>query len=145
MISETGYTPGWEHFAHDADIGIRGAGPTPAGAFEQAALALTGLVTDPADVQPQQCIELECRAPDLELLFADWLNALIFEMSVRKMLFSRFEVRIDGTQLQARAWGESVDRKRHQPSVEPKGATYTELKVMEEKSGNWIAQCVVDV
>ena len=135
----------WEHFAHDADMGIRGMGATPAAAFEQAALALTGLVTDPAIVQAQQCIEVECEDPDLELLFADWINALIYEMSVRKMLFSRFEVCLDGARLAAHAWGEGVDRQRHQPGVEPKGATYTELRVTEQTSGQWIAQCVVDV
>jgi len=145
MPPETNDTPRWEHFAHDADMGIRGIGATPAAAFEQAALALTGLVTEPAEVRPQQCVELSCEAPDVELLFADWINALIYEMSVRKMLFSRFEVRMDGTRLDARAWGEGVDRLRHQPSVEPKGATYTELRVAEQKPGQWIAQCVVDV
>ena len=30
----------WEHFEHGADIGVRGIGPTPASAFEQAALPL---------------------------------------------------------------------------------------------------------
>ncbi len=38
----------WEHFEHGADIGVRGIGPTPASAFEQAALALTAVITDPA-------------------------------------------------------------------------------------------------
>ena len=145
MSHATNDTPHWEHFAHDADMGIRGIGATPAAAFEQAAMALTGLVTDPAIVQARQCIELECEDPDMELLFADWINALIFEISVRKMLFSRFEVSLDGARLAARAWGEGVDRQRHQPSVEPKGATYTELKVTEQNPGQWIAQCVVDV
>ena len=37
---------GWEHFSHDADIGVRGWGQTLAQAFEQAALALTAVVTD---------------------------------------------------------------------------------------------------
>ena len=145
MVHATDDTPRWEHFAHDADMGIRGIGATPSVAFEQAAMALTGLITEPAEVHAQQCIELACEAPDTELLFADWINALIYEMSVRKMLFSRFEVRMDGTRLDARAWGEGVDRQRHQPSVEPKGATYTELRVAEQKPGQWIAQCVVDV
>ena len=31
---------GWEHFEHEADIGVRGTGPTREAAFEQAALAL---------------------------------------------------------------------------------------------------------
>ena len=145
MPPETMTTPHWEHFAHDADMGIRGIGATPAAAFEQAAMALTGLTTEPAQVQPRQCVEFSCEAPDAELLFADWINALIYEMAVRKMLFSRFEVRMDGTNLEARAWGEGVDRQRHQPSVEPKGATYTELRVAEQEPGQWVAQCVVDV
>ena len=33
----------WEHFAHGADIGVRGIGPTKEAAFEQIALALTGV------------------------------------------------------------------------------------------------------
>jgi SHS2 domain-containing protein len=37
----------WEHYEHDADIGVRGYGATRAQAFEQAALALTAVVTDP--------------------------------------------------------------------------------------------------
>ncbi len=37
----------WEHFEHSADIGVRGMGSTKAAAFEQAALALTGIVTPP--------------------------------------------------------------------------------------------------
>jgi len=34
---------------------------------------------------------------------------------------------------------------RHQPTVEVKGATYTELKVAQDALGQWVAQCVVDV
>ena len=37
----------WEHFPHGADIGVRGIAPTKAGAFEQAALAMTAIVADP--------------------------------------------------------------------------------------------------
>lgn len=33
--------PHWEHFSHDADVGIRGYGNSLGEFFEQAALALT--------------------------------------------------------------------------------------------------------
>jgi tRNA nucleotidyltransferase (CCA-adding enzyme) len=79
------------------------------------------------------------------LLLVDWLNALILEMAARHMLFSRFEVSLDGHRLHATAWGEAVDVEKHQPAVEIKGATYTELKVNKGESGEWLAQCVVDV
>ena len=36
---------GWDHFPHDADVGVRGIGATPAQAFERAAEALAAVVT----------------------------------------------------------------------------------------------------
>lgn len=135
----------WEHFSHDADIGIRGFGPTPASAFEQAALAMTAVVTDPGLVRLEQAIEVEAMAPTLDILLLDLINALVFEMADKQMLFGAFTVAIDGERLKTTAWGERVSRERHAPSVEVKGATFTELAVVEERPGLWRAQCVVDV
>lgn len=126
-------------------MGVRGFGMTKEEAFEQAALALTAVVTDPKTVTENEVVEITCEAPDDELLFVDWLNALVYEMATRNMLFSRFEVRIDGQRLHGKAWGEKVHVARHQPAVEVKGATYTALSVSPDESGNWLAQCVVDV
>ena len=138
-------TAHWEHFPHDAEIGVRGFGATPEQAFEQAALALTAVITDPAEVAAKEMLQLSCTAPDAELLLADWLNSLIFEMVTRNMLFSRFEVHLEGNHLSAQAWGEALDVARHHPAVEVKGATYTSLKVAQQPDGGWLAQCVVDV
>jgi tRNA nucleotidyltransferase (CCA-adding enzyme) len=135
----------WEHFPHEADIGVRGIGASPAEAFEQVALALTAVITDPANVRPDELVELSCEAPDIELLLAEWLNALVYEMATRKLLFARFEVQIAEQQLRAKAWGEQVNLRKHQPAVEVKGATYTALAVRPTDDGGWLAQCVVDV
>ena len=135
----------WEHFSHQADIGVRGIGTSREEAFEQAALALTAVVTDPQTVRPKEAVEIACEAPDDELLLVDWLNALIYEMATRHMLWSRFTVRIEGRRLQATAWGEKTDVARHQPTVEVKGATYTNMSVRQDETGAWLAQCVVDV
>jgi SHS2 domain-containing protein len=135
----------WEHFVHGADIGVRGVAPTLSGAFEQGALGLTAVITDPAEVAPTASVEVQCQAPDPELLFADWLNAVVFEMATRGMLFGRFEVELSGERLWGRLWGEAVEVRRHRPAVEVKGATYTELAVRQEPDGQWLAQCVVDV
>jgi len=135
----------WEHFPHQADIGVRGIGSTKEAAFEAAGLALTAVVTDPASVSPVQAVQIVCEDPDEELLLVDWLNALVYEMATRKMLFSRFTVCFNGHSLHATAWGEPIEVARHQPAVEVKGATYTELSVKRNEQGRWIAQCVVDV
>ena len=135
----------WQHFHHGADIGVRGLGASLDEAFVQAALALTAVITDPGKVNPAVPVKIRCEAPDRELLLADWLNALIFETATRRMLFGRFELTMEGQSIRATAWGEKVDRERHQPAVEVKGATYTELRVEQTAGGTRLAQCVVDV
>lgn len=134
----------WEHFDHGADIGVRGIAPTKAAAFEQAALALCAVVTDPAGVAATKPVTIRCDAPDDELLLAMWLNAVASEMAARRMVFGRFQVRLSGHHLLGRAYGEATSVERHQPAVEVKGATCTELRVAPHEGG-WLAQTVVDV
>lgn len=147
-------TPHWEHFEHQADMGIRGFGNNPEQAFEQAALAMCAIITDLSLIEPQQEVTFSHQEDDLELLLVDWLNAVVYEMATRKLLFSRFKVYIENGLLSASAWGETADVKRHQPAVEIKGATYTELTVKKilqadnktpDLPEQWLAQCVVDV
>ena len=135
----------WQHFHHEADIGVHGSGGTPEQTFEEAAVAMTAVITDPDSVACRETVEIDCEAPDRELLLVDWLNALIFEMATRRMLFHRFKVRLEGGRLHGSACGESVDRARHQPAAEVKGATYTALACYESPPGVWHAECVVDV
>lgn len=135
----------WEHFRHGADIGIRGIGAAKSEAFEQAGLALTAAVADLESVGDDRETTIALQAPDDEILFVDWLNALIYEMATQRSLFARFEVTLDGNALRARVWGERIDTAKHQPGLEVKGATFTELKVASSPEGLWTAQCVVDV
>lgn len=139
----------YELFPHDADIGVRGCGADAVAAFEAAARALTAIVTDPATVRAGgEAIEVRCEAPDLELLLVEWLNRVIYEMVTRNLLFAEVHVTLvplaAGTRLEARLRGEPLDRERHAPTVEIKGATYTALRVAQQ-DGRWCAQCVVDV
>lgn len=140
-----GRTQRWEHFPHGADAGIRGIGPTAQSAFVQAAHALIAVVTDNAPARPTTCIAIECSADDLDGLFFDWIDALVYEMATRRLVFGRFEVTIDDARLRATAWGDPIDPALHVPAVEVKGPTYTELCVSPRLTGGWQAQCVVDV
>lgn len=135
---------GFELLPHGADIGIRAYGPSLAETFAQAGLALTRIVTD-QPVAAREAVAIEAQAPAPDLLLIDWLNAIIFEMSVRGMLFGRYEVELDGDRLRGRAWGEPVETARHAPAVEAKGATYTGLRLERSANGQWTAECIVDV
>ncbi len=136
----------WEHFPHGSDIGVRGRGDSPAEAFEQAALALSAIVVeDLSTIARRENVEVRCEAPDLELLLVSWLNAVIYQMAVRRMLFSEFRVSMDGHSLTGILSGENIDPARHACAVEAKGATVTGLRVARESDGCWVAECVIDV
>ena len=117
---------------------------TLAEAFEQAAVALTATVTD-SEIAEKTSVEVSWEVPDVELLLVEWLNAIIYEMAVRNMVFGRFKVTIADTHLRGTLWGEPVDQVKHAPAGEPKGATYTALQVAQEADGTWSAACIVDV
>ena len=135
----------WEHFAHEADLGLRATAADKASLFEAMAVAMTAAITDPESITPRETVAIECEAPDDEVLLVDWLNALIYEMATRHMVFGQFEVALDDGRLRGIARGEEVDRTRHQPTVEIKGATYTALRFTQNDTGDWSAQCVIDV
>jgi SHS2 domain-containing protein len=136
---------GWDHFPHGADIGVHGWGTDAAHSFEHAALALIAIVVDPTSIRPEESVDITCEASTLESLLVEWLNAVIYEMAARQMVFGIFDVAIRDHRLTATASGERLDPERHEPAVEPKGATYTALKVAPRADGIWDAQCVVDV
>ncbi len=134
----------YETFEHEADIGIRGFGKSIEEAFVNAATAMYSVMVRIEAVKPREERTVSASAPDIELLLVEWLNALLSMSDIERMVFSRFEVKIDGTSLTGTARGETLDRIRHEPNVEVKGATYHMLSV-KKKDTLYTAQCVVDV
>jgi protein archease len=134
----------YETFGHEADIGIRGFGETVEEAFANAASALYSVMVDVNAVQPREKRTITASASDIEQLLVEWLNALLSVTDIDRLVFSKFEVTIEGTFLRGTAWGETFNHIRHEPNVEVKGATYHMLSVKKE-NGRYIAQCVVDV
>jgi len=140
-----GAAPFYEHFEHQADMGVRGLGRTCEEAFEQAALALTAVVVPLELVEAKQSVTVRCAAADVELLLLDWLNAVVYQMSASRMIFRRFKVHLEGGRVEGELFGEGLDVERHQPGVEVKAATATALRVARLPDGMWLAQLVVDV
>ena len=139
----------WKLFSHQSDIGIRAKAAILSRAFEDAALGLTAIITDPKDVETLQPVDIECGGENEEALFFNWMSRVIYEMDVRKMLFGRYEVKIENVKrenlkLSAIAWGEKINFDRHSPAVEPKAVTLNQLSVKEENK-EWTVQCVIDV
>ena len=135
----------WEHYEHGgAGIGVRGFGSTEGDAFEQAALALTAAVTDPGGVAARERVVIRCHAPTEDLLLAAWLDAVRRKMKSSRMLFSRFEVWLDGLRLTAHAWGEPVSPERHPLRLELKRPRPHTPRVARHGEG-WLAQAIMDL
>ena len=135
----------YETFEHESDIGIRGCGNSLEQAFENAAVALYSVMMNIGKIAQTEKKVIAVSAPDRELLLVEWLNALLALSDIERLVFSKFEVKIiEDTTLTGIAWGEPLDRVRHEAHVEVKGATYHMLSVREENGRYW-AQCVVDV
>ena len=141
-ISEWGVN--YETFEHEADIGIRGFGNSLEQAFENAAVALYSVMVNVGKIVPAEKKVIAVSATDRELLLVEWLNALLALSDIERLVFSKFEVKIKDASLTGIAWGEPLDRVRHEAHVEVKGATYHMLSV-QEKDGRYRAQCVVDI
>jgi SHS2 domain-containing protein len=134
-----------ETFDHTADLGLRIRAADLDTLFAEAASALFSIiVTDLASVQPVVQREVRLPVDDREYLLFDWLKTLLYWFDSEHLLFGKFEVQLNDAGLTARAWGEPLDRARHQLEHEVKAITYHGLRVEQTLDG-WLAEFIVDI
>ena len=134
-----------ETFEHTADLGLRIRAADLETLFVEAAQALfETIVPDLATVQPRQKLEIHVNQEDKEFLLFDWLRELLFHFDSEHLLLGRFEVRIEKGSLTGTAWGEPLDRTRHELEHEVKAITYHGLRV-EKMADGWLAEVIVDI
>jgi SHS2 domain-containing protein len=135
----------FETFDHTADLGLRVRAADLDALFAEAAEALFSvIVEDLSTVRAERAFEVHLHGDDREYLFYDWLKALLYHFDAEHILFSRFEVSVSATGLEGRAWGEPLDRARHELCHEVKAITYHGLKV-EQTADGWLAEVIVDI
>src|SRR5439155_27271558 len=99
---------------------------------------------DPASVRPLHQVEVRLKGTDREYLLFDWLKELLYRFDAEHLLFGRFEVHVTPDGLTGKAWGEPLDRARHELGHEVKAITYHGLKVEQTPDG-WLAEVIVDI
>lgn len=139
----------YEYLDHQADLGIRGIGCTPAEALSQGAQAMLSAMADTTTIQARQEFTQHCTAPDVPSLFVEWLNELLYQREVNHVLLAcarvlKLERDQGGWKLEGIAAGEPVDLARHEIYTEVKAATYAGLDYRREGS-HYVVQCIVDV
>jgi SHS2 domain-containing protein len=135
----------YEFFEHTADLGLRVRAPDLDTLFVEAAQALfAAVVEDLNTVEPRQRLDVQLAGDDREFLLFDWLKELLYHFDSEHLLLSRFEVKVGRADLSGTAWGEPLDRSRHQLSHEVKAITYHGLRV-EQTGDGWLAELIVDI
>ena len=135
----------FETFDHTADLGLRVRAADLNTLFAEAATALFAtVVEDLSTVRPARQVGIELAKDELDYLLFDWLKTLLYHFDAEHLLFARFEVKVDDTGLKGTAWGEPLDRSRHELSHEVKAITYHGLRV-EKTADGYLAEVIVDI
>lgn len=134
----------YEFIDHTADVGVRLEAPTAAALFETAARALTEIATDAGAVMPRVERTVELEEETLDVLLVSWLQELLYLLETEGLVFSRFEVSIDGTRLHAAVWGEPLNPELHARKSDIKAVTYHQLEV-GRRGDAWEARVIFDV
>ena len=128
--------PPFETFEHTADAGIITYGATLERLFENAALGMFSLMVTVDGIEERQERAVTASARDLEGLLVAWLTELLFYLDAQDMVFRRFEVmELSETDVRGRAWGEPIDRERHELHFAVKAVTRHMLEITQDEQG----------
>lgn len=141
------------------DAGIMAYGKSIEGLFENAAVGMYTLMTNPDSIQEKRSIDVAVEKDSLEGLLVAWLNELIFRFEVDGFVGKRIVVTAStSTQgntscgsnadepfaMRASLSGEDFDPSRHEGKLLLKAATYHNLRI-EKKSNIWSSRIIFDV
>jgi len=132
----------YEQFAHTADVGVNVYGRSLDELFENAAAGMFSLITDLRRVRKVGEYEVKLKAATPKELMVDWLSELLYLHETQSLLFKHFEVKVKKRGLDAKAWGETIDRKRHHLHMVVKAVTYHMIEVDAKKG---IARVIFDI
>ena len=126
----------FEILEHTADAGVLARGQTLAEAFEHAAQGMFSIMVNLDGVRELEQRSIAVEGHDWHSLLVAWLSELLYYSDVDGLLFRRFEIEdFRPYALRAVAFGEQVDRQRHELGTGVKAITRHMLEVEEGPEG----------
>lgn len=137
------------------DAGIRAFGKDLPELFENAAIGMYSLITDPDGIREVRTLDISLESHSLDGLLVSWLNELIFRFDTYGFLGKKISVsRVSPAEenfsgaasfsISASVSGEEFDPGRHEGKLLIKAATYHRLKI-EKKGGRWETELIFDI
>ncbi|MDW8034085.1 MAG: archease [Nitrososphaerota archaeon] len=125
----------YDYPEHTSDIYVQAYGKDLDEAFENAALGLTGIITDVSLVRPEKVVEETVEAEDIQMLLYKWLEAILVRLDAEQMVFSEFDVKIervgDTYILKAVMKGERFKPGYHTSGTHVKAVTLHDMEIEE--------------
>jgi tRNA nucleotidyltransferase (CCA-adding enzyme) len=139
---------GFRFFDHTADVGLEVNASTVSALFEEAAVALSAVLSGSAPVEPRERVSVSLTACSVEQLLVDWLVELLGRFDIELWLAGSgrlvVEQRGDRWHLNGAVAGAPLDPHRQSTALPVKGITYHRLSVRQTADG-WRATIVLDV
>ncbi len=127
-----------------ADVAVEVWANTIEGLFCDSALAISEVMVDTATVEPRIEREISLGSNSLDMLLYDFLSEIVYLKDAQSLLFSKFEVKIDDLNLEAKLWGENINREKHNLRIDVKAVTLYRFNLYYE-NGLWRAEFVLDI
>ncbi|MCV0393042.1 MAG: archease [Nitrosopumilus sp.] len=105
-------------------------------AFTVTADAVINLTLDQDTVEEKDNMEFSAQGKDLRYLLYSWVEEIVFVLITEGFAIKRLEfeiIKLDGYQIKAKAFGESLDFKKHNFKVEIKAPTFYDMEIKEEE------------
>ncbi len=138
-------TDGYRLIDHTADFGLEIFGTDPASLFEQAAMAISDLITDPATLKGTLRRIIEVEGDDWADLMVNWLRELLYCWNGEEQLIAGVTIdAIEPTRLSATVTSDDYLPERHEIRNEIKAVTYHQIEVGPHEDG-WMAKVILDM
>lgn len=136
---------GWDHFDADADVGVRGWGPTRGEAFAQATLGVFALLVGPDEVLAREQREIRAQADGPQALLAAWIDECLYVQEIEGFVARSIDVsRCTDTLAHGVLHGEPLDPIRHRVGTGVRRITAHQVAV-DDQSGRHEVRIVVDI
>ena len=132
----------YKFLKHTADIKFQSYGKTLNEIFENSVLAVSEYISRGAKIKSAKGRIIDVSGTDLESLFYNFLDELIYLLDAENFLATKAKVTIRGYNLHAELFGDKASNYKDLDAI--KAATYAEMYI--KKTGDtWEAQAVLDV
>lgn len=132
-------------FDHTADLGLVITGESEGDLFSNAAFAVFDSITDLERVESREMRRIAVAGDNWEDLLINFLREVLYLYNGERWLLKKARIiRISEKDLEAEAFGEPFNGRKHEICKEIKAVTYHQAEVRQTHAG-WTARVIFDV